>query len=211
MVSFEWLSEPYTLCRIEPDERSSDTYREINPRSQVPALRVDGRTLLESNAILTYIADRRPEARLLPENGTWERDLANERLAYLASSFHPPFWPHSHPERYTIDASHEGSVKSAAERSIRRELAALDRDLDGHDWILGDHRTVLDAYVHAMDRWANPIVNMPTEFPNVWRHQKALARDPAVRTSLAIERNIHSDLSRSSCMGHVTLNQLVAQ
>jgi glutathione S-transferase len=210
IVALEWLGDPYQLCRVDPEARSSDAYRAINPRSEVPALRVDRRTLLESNAILAHIADRRPDGRLLPTNGTWERDLANERLARIASGFHPAFWPYSHPERYTTDPSHEGSVKAAAERSIRRELAALDRDLDGRDWILGDHVSVLDAYVHAMDRWANPIVSMPSEFPNVWRHQKALARDRAVRLGLEIERNVDANLSQSSCLGHITLAQLSA-
>jgi hypothetical protein len=59
-----------------------------------------------------------------------------------------------------------------------------------------------------MARWANPIVNMPAEFPNIWRHQKALVRDHAVRIALGIERDVSFDLSRSSCIGNVALAQL---
>jgi glutathione S-transferase len=209
IVSLEWLGEPYRLCRVEGAARSSDAYRIINPRAQVPAIRVDGRTLVEANGILAHIADRRPELRLLPVNGSWERDVANQWLAYLASGFHAVFWPYFRPDRYTTEAAHEASIKAAAERSIRRELAALDRHLDGRDWILGDGRSVLDAYVHAMDRWANPFVEMAKEFPYVWRHQKAMASDPAVRFAIAVERNADADRAESSCTGHVALDDVV--
>lgn len=176
----------------------------------VPAIRVDGRTLVESNAILAHIADRRPEARLLPPNGSWERDLANEWLAYLASGFHAAFWPYFRPDRYTTDAAHEASVKGAAERAVRRELTTLNRHLDGREWVLESGRSVLDAYVHAMDRWANPFVQMPNEFPHVWRHQKTLASDRAVRFALAAERSVDADRAASSCVGHAALAEMLS-
>jgi len=197
MVSLEWLREPYRLCRVEREARSSQMYRAINPRAHVPALRVDGRTLVEANAILAHIADRRPAAGLLPANETWERDVANQWLAYLASGFHPAFWPYFRPDRYTTDSRHEMSVKEGAERSIRRELSFVDRNLEGRDWIVGDRRTVLDVYLHSMDRWAKSIVDMALEFPNVARHQNALQADRSVRFALAIERDADADISES--------------
>ena len=208
IVSLEWLGEPYRLCRVDRDARSSDAYLAINPRAQVPAVRVDGRTLVESNAILTHLADRRPEARLLPANGSWERDVANEWLAYLASGFHAAFWPYFRPDRYTTDAAHQASVKAAAEQAVRRELAALNRYLDGRDWVLQSGRSALDAYLHAMDRWANPFVQMPEEFPHVWRHQRALASDRAARFALAVERSVDADRVGTSCVEHTTLAEL---
>jgi glutathione S-transferase len=172
-------------------------------------MRVDGRSLVEANAILTHLANRKPELGLLPERGTWNRDLAGQWLAYLASGFHAAFWPYFMPKRYTTDEAHYGSVKAAALLAIRRELTLVDAHLAGRDCLLGDRRTVLDAYLQAMDRWANPIVDMANEFPNVWRHQKRFAGDPAVRFANAVEKSPDAASTSSTCLGHVPLEQVV--
>ncbi|MEO8554054.1 MAG: glutathione S-transferase family protein, partial [Kofleriaceae bacterium] len=47
-----------TPVAIEKGEHMSPAYLAINPNHQVPALRVDGRVLLESNTILRFLCDR---------------------------------------------------------------------------------------------------------------------------------------------------------
>ena len=49
--------EPYELCRVEREVRGSDAFKNINPRGQVPALRVGDRTLVEADAILVHLAE----------------------------------------------------------------------------------------------------------------------------------------------------------
>jgi glutathione S-transferase len=215
MIALEWLGDPYRLCRIEKDVRAGEVYRRINPRGQVPALRVDGRTLVEANAILAHIADRHPPSNLLPENGTWDRDVANQWLAYLGSGFHPTFWPYFSPHRYVKDEAMHEAVRQAAVEAIARELRRVDAHLEGRRFIQGDAPSVLDAYLHSMDRWANKLVAMPKDYPNIWRHQKMMAKDPAVHLGLAIERGETppSSMAQSTIdgrfAGHVELADLV--
>lgn len=201
MVALEWLGEPYALCRVEKEARASAAYGRIHARNQVPAMQVDGRVLVEANAILSHIAKRAPNEGLLPSSGP-QGDLANQYLAYLASGFHAVFWPYFRPDRYTVEAGHQESVKAAAVLAIRRELSAMDALLATRPYVLGETRSVLDAYLHAMDRWANPVVDMPKEYPQVFRHQKAMASDPAVRFCLSVERNPAADLTGSACTSH---------
>lgn len=187
MVALEWRRQPYSVCLVTPEERASDRYRAINPRAQVPALRVDGRVLVEVNAILAHVADRAPEAGMLPPNGTDERDVANQWLAYFGSGLHPVFWPHYHPERYARDAAAYESVKGAAVDAIRRELRFVDAHLADRAFVLGSAVSVLDAYLFAMARWGTDMLDLK-DFPHVFRHTKQLAADPRVRHGLAIER-----------------------
>lgn len=180
MVALEWLGHAYTLCRVEKEARASDAYARVHPRRLVPALRVEPeRVIGEVNAILSHLGG-------LPTSGP-EGDAANQWLSYLASGFHAVFWPYFRPDRYTTEPAHEASVKAAAVAAIRRELAFVNEQLGARPFLLGE-RSVLDPYLHAMDRWSNAIVDVPKEFPHVFRHQKALATDPAVRKALAIER-----------------------
>lgn len=207
-IGLHWLGEPYRLCRVDKDVRRTPAYLRINPRGQVPALRVDGRILVETDAILAHIADRKPEAGLLPMGGTWERDVANQWLAYLGSGFHPPFWPYFTPQRYAKDVTLHAAVREAAVEAIGRELGFVDAHLAGRDFIQGDRYSVLDAYLHAMDRWANKIVSMATQYPNVWRHQKLMSRLPATHLGVAIEQGDGAHAPEGPFTGHVALGEV---
>lgn len=207
MAALHWLGQPFALCRIEKEARGTDLYLSINPRGLVPALRVDGRVLVETNAILAHIADRDPGAALLPPGGTWERDVANQWLAYLASGFHPPFWPYFSPQRYAVSEALHDAVRQAAVEAIRRELRFVNAHLTGRNFVQGDARSVLDVYLHSMDRWANKLVDMPTDYPHVWRHQKLLARDAGVRFGTSTERDPLQPPD-GSFLGHLDLATL---
>src|SRR6185437_16400133 len=53
---------------------SGADFRAVNPKGYVPALKLDdGRVLTEGPAIVQYIADMKPEAKLAPAAGTLER------------------------------------------------------------------------------------------------------------------------------------------
>lgn len=204
IVTLEWLGQPYRLCRVAKADRHTEPFLAVNPRGQVPAMLVDGRPLIESNAILAHLVDRRPDLALLPAHGTWERDIANQWLAYLASAFHVAFWPMLMPERYAVEAGCHPTIRRTAEDAVRRELQRVDAHLEGKDFVQGTRPSVLDAYLHAMSRWGNSLVDMAKENPNLWRHQKTMARDAAVRFGTSIERG-ETPSEPHALVGHVDL------
>lgn len=103
MIVADWVGEPYELCRVERAVRGSDVFKRINPRGQVPALRVADRTLVEAGAILVHLAERRRSTNLCPPAGTAERDTLNQWLSYFGSGFHVSFYPFFMPSRYIKD------------------------------------------------------------------------------------------------------------
>jgi glutathione S-transferase len=187
-IALESSDAPYSVCLVTKEERSGARYRQINPRGQVPALRLGDRVLVEVNAILAHVADANPGARLLPANGTWERDIANQWLAALGSDLHPAFWPYFAPSRYTTDPAAEAGVKAAAVLAIRRELGAIDLHLASHEYILGAELSLLDGYLFSMARWGSDMLDLARDVPNVFRHHKLVAANPIVRRCTAIER-----------------------
>lgn len=56
---------PVSLIKAGGEQHSNE-YREVNPMEQLPALQIDGATLVESLSILHYLEETRPQRPLLP-------------------------------------------------------------------------------------------------------------------------------------------------
>src|SRR5499426_3991857 len=68
---------------------AADDFFAINPKGYVPALELDdGEVLTENAAILQYLAELKPQARLAPANGTLARVRLQEALNYIATEIH---------------------------------------------------------------------------------------------------------------------------
>ncbi len=192
MVVLEWLDQPYRLSRVDREVRGTELYKRFNPLGQVPALRIDGKILTENAAILTHLAEQRPELALLPRDRTWERDQANQWLSFLSSNFHPAFYPYFAPQRYLQDSSMYKAIKDAAIQNVREKLRFVDQRL-GKQFFIGQ-RSVIDPYFYAMSRWTKTMADLPKEYPAVAAHQALLEQDPAIQQALALERGENSDL-----------------
>ena len=93
--------------------KSGDDYRKVNAKGSVPALMLDdGQVLTEGAAIVQYIADKKPEAKLAPPAGSMPRYRLQEWLNYIASEIHKgigalfnpkatPEWKEQHKEALT--------------------------------------------------------------------------------------------------------------
>ncbi|XP_045455687.1 probable maleylacetoacetate isomerase 1 [Melitaea cinxia] len=64
LKNIAYVEQPVDIIR----ERSqlTDEYRAVNPSQKVPALVIDGATLVESMAIIQYLEETRPKPSLLP-------------------------------------------------------------------------------------------------------------------------------------------------
>ena len=75
----EELGEPYDMVRYARDpktRRSPDTLAAVHPLSKAPAVEIDGRTMVESGAIIEYIIATRGGGKLAPT-------IDADRAAYL--------------------------------------------------------------------------------------------------------------------------------
>lgn len=107
------LGIEHELVLLDFDEREhkSAEYLALNPAGVVPTLLIDGQVLTEAAAIALYLADRHPEAGLLPALGTAERGDAYRWMFWCANTLQPAyrawFYPHEVAGEANIDASRE--------------------------------------------------------------------------------------------------------
>ncbi|MES2561558.1 MAG: glutathione S-transferase family protein [Pseudomonadota bacterium] len=174
---------------LSKGEHKTEAYLKINPHGKVPALDVDGRVLTENTAILTYLARRFPEKRLLPSDPLDEARCIS-KMAWFSNTVHPAYTHILRPERYAANEAAQTEVKATSKKTFWSHLQDIDALLQGKTWIMGSEYTLVDPYALVFYGWG-----VRGEFPvqtlaayTAWK-DRMLAR-PAVRTVLESEQNV---------------------
>lgn len=156
-------------------------YYGINPKGYVPALRLDdGQLLTEGPAIVQYLADRKPEAGLLPPAGTVDRARVQEWLTFIGTELHKSFSP-----LFRADAS--ADWKAAARANIERRLGFVNDALAGRDYLTGARFCVADAYLFTILNWTRPMKIDLAPWPNIAAYHARVAARPAVQQAMGAE------------------------
>jgi glutathione S-transferase len=156
------IGADYELVRIErEDAQSSAEYRALNPLGVVPTL-VDGDLVLtESAAIMLYLAERYPDARLAPaDHAPYYR-----WLVFLTNTVQTALLRYLYPERYG-----GGGVRDSAAVELHQLFDLLDGELAGREWLTGDHRTGADLFLFMVTRWGRHLEPASWERPSLRAH-----------------------------------------
>ena len=187
-IVLEWLAGPYEAVRVDAHDPA---YKEINPAGAVPAFDFGGdEPLTQCSAILLYLARTHPAANLALDGRPEKLAQFDRWSAFLTGDLHPAFFPIFMPGRYTAATAPEAleEVREAGRRLVTTKLKLLNDHVSGREWMVGNQRTVLDAYVTPMLRWA--VSMLPTGitgFPALEAHHHKMHADPAVRRVLEAE------------------------
>lgn len=145
----------------------------------------DNQILTECVAIIQYLADRKPEAKLAPVSGTLERYRLAECLNFLATELHRGFSPLFNP-------SLPEPMRAATLARLDTRLAHVDRRLDGRPYLLGDTFTVADAYLFTITTWL-PYVKLDlAKWPHLAAHYERVKKRPAVDEALRVEADLRA-------------------
>jgi glutathione S-transferase len=180
-LKFEW---------VKVDRHSRRTadgldFNEVNPKGYVPALRLDnGEVLTENVAVLQYIADRNPAAKLAPPAGTMERYRLVEWLAFIGSEVHKNFSP------LFRDVSED--VKQFARTNMTNRLNYLERTIGNRTFLMGEQFTVADAYLYVVLSWSAHVNVDLAQWPQLKRHVERVGGRPHVIEALQAERSSKS-------------------
>ncbi len=216
IVSLEWSGEPYRLYRIDMLADPKDPlHARLNPLQETPAMMLeDGEILTESFAILHHIAARNPARQLGFHQGTRGFDRLNRALAYLHTSFHSAFSPLWTAYKLTADAPEQEMLRTMGREKVAKGYAYLENMLIGRNWLVGDGRTVADAYLAAIARWGEDLrlFDLKRDYPRLQDYLQKLEADKAVIFAHAIE-DARPSASSGNFMGHLSatdINQRLA-
>ena len=156
-------------------------FHEVNPKGYVPTLAMDnGEVLTENAAVLQYIADRNPAAKLAPAAGTLERYRLMEWLAFINSEVHKNFSP-------LFNAEASDDVKQYALRMLSKRLGYLERTFGARSFLMGEQFTVADAYLFTVLSWAVYVKLDIGQWPQLKRYTERVGARPHVVEALKSE------------------------
>ncbi|GGA05385.1 glutathione S-transferase N-terminal domain-containing protein [Dyella caseinilytica] len=186
-IVLEWIGKPYQAEAVAREALRSPEYLKISPHGMVPALvDDDGWTLTENVAILNYLMDRFPEAKLDGESSPRERAEVNRWLAFLNSDLHPAFKPLFGAQRFSADETHHPSLHEAARQRLRGLFERVNTQLADREWLTG-HRSVADAYLFVVLRWAKGKQVDLQGLDHLDAFSKRLHADPGVKAAMQAE------------------------
>jgi GST-like protein len=127
----------------------------LNPMRQVPAVILPGGELMtESAAILIWLAERHPEARLAPAIGSPLRPRFLRWMSFVSAQIYSLYWIRDDLSRLAADAAHEPVLAERTAQRIRHSWATMDAELEpAGRFLLGEEISVLDLYVTVVSRW----------------------------------------------------------
>lgn len=174
---------PFSLVHVDYQTRKTacgDDYRASNPKGSVPAVILsDGQLLTEVPVILQYIADKVPDAGLLPASGM-PRYRALEWLNCIGTEIHKSFSPLFRPDTPDV-------FLTPGRAHLARRLALVETHLNENRYLTGPSLSLADLYLFTVCRWLGDQAMNLADWPAIERHFADISARKAVRGALESE------------------------
>ena len=187
-IMLEEIGLPYTVHAIDisKDEQFAPEFLKISPNNRIPAIvdRDTGMSLMESGAILIYLADK--TGKLLPKSGM-ERYKVIEWLMWQMGGPGPMLGQVHHFVKYN-----PGKAPYAEERYLKeaaRLYKVLNTQLGLHEYVAGEYSIADIAIWPWISRFEWQTINL-NDYPNVKRWYLEIAKRPAVQRGYKVPKDM---------------------
>lgn len=172
--------------------QKSQAYLELNPAGRIPVLIDDDQAIFESPAICVHLAEKHPEANLIPEQGSAQRALFFQWIMYLTNTLQAELMLHSYPEEHSSSKACAAGIAAVQEKRLEDIFQLLDDRLENNQYLVGDNLTVCDHFLFMLTLWTDGLKKPPLAYPNISRYLRQLIKRPAVER-VCIKENLSLD------------------
>ncbi len=184
LITINETGLPVELVRVDLRAHKTESgadYYAINPKGYVPALVLDDGTVLTESAVIDqYLADQKPESKMIPLAGTMDRYRAQEWLNFIATEIHKTFSP-------MFGASEE--VKEQGRTRLARRFDIVAKALEEHPYLVADTFSVADAYLFNMLTWTSFMGIDLAGWPALQAFFARVSQRPAVQAALSFQKH----------------------
>jgi len=187
-IALEELKLPYEVhpVNIGKDEQFKPEFLAISPNNRIPAIvdRTDGTRMMESGAILIYLAEKTGELLSYEKKKRFE---TLEWLMWQMGGIGPMLGQAHHFLKYN-----RGKAPYAEERyakEAKRLYGVLNRRLEGREFIVDTYSIADIATWPWISRFEWQDIDL-NDFPNVKRWYVDIAKRPAVQKGYKVPKDV---------------------
>lgn len=188
-IALEEAGAEYRTVRLSfaSEEQRKPEYLAINPKARVPALVTEAGVLTETPAILAFIAQSFPKAKLAPLADAFAFARVQAFNSYLCSTVHVA---HAHRMRGYRWADEPAAIEAMQRKvptSVGECFALIERAMFEEPWVMGASYTICDPYLFTLAQWLEADGVELAKLPKIRDHRARMAARPAVQKALAEE------------------------
>lgn len=165
-------------------EQGKPEFLAVNPKGRVPALVTDHGILTETPAILIYIAQTFPAARLAPLDDTFAFARVQEFNSYICATLHVAHAHRMRGSRWSDDEAAIAAMQAYVPQAVGSCYALIEQEMLEGPWVMGEAYTVCDPYLLTLARWMEADGIDPSNFPNVAEHRQRMGERASVKRAL---------------------------
>ena len=186
-IALEDAAAEYSTVRINfaDDEQRKPAYLAINPKARVPALVTDKGILTETPAMLAFIAQSFPRARLAPLDDPFFFAQLQAFNSYLCATLHVAHAHRMRGNRWADDPAAIAAMQRKVPESVSACYDLIEDKMLRQPWVMGETYTICDPYLFTMAQWLEQDGVDPSRFPKVISHRRRMSERPAVRKAIA--------------------------
>ena len=185
-LALEHSGSAYEARKVDfsKQEQRSPEYLKINPKGRVPALITERGVLTETPAILVYIAQRFPAAKLAPLDDPWLFAQMQSFNSYLASTVHVAHAHRYRGYRWSDDAAAIESMRRKVPETMRACFEQIEQEFLQGPFVLGERYSVCDMYLFTITQWLEGDGVDVNLFPRVAAHRRWMLENQTVQKVL---------------------------
>jgi len=188
-IALEEAGAAYTTARLSfaNNEQRGAEYLAINPKGRVPAMVTDRGILTETPAMLAYVAQSFPEARLAPLDDPFAFGQVQAFNSYLCSTVHVAHAHRMRGQRWADDPAAIAAMQRKVPQSVGACFELIEHDMLKGPWVMGEAYTICDPYLFTLAGWLEGDGVDLAKLPRVVDHHRRMSERPAVRRAVAAE------------------------
>ena len=171
------------LVNLPAHEHHAAEFLKINPAAKIPVL-VDGNlVLIESVAIVLYLADKHPEKGFTPTSLA-DRGRMMQWAMFAATELEQPLWRIARHTRLYPAARRIAAEIPNARQDFQEMASVLDAHMQDRQFVVGDSASVADFVVAYTLDWAGE-VNLLEPFPRLGAYLESMYARPRAAPRIA--------------------------
>ena len=188
-IALEQAGADYETVRVDfaTNGQRKPEYLAINPKGRVPALVTDRGILTETPAILMFICQSYPNARLAPLDDVFGLAQVQSFNSYLCSTVHVAHAHRMRGHRWADDPVAIAEMQRKAPAAVAECFALIEREMIKGPWVMGDTYGICDMYLFTLSQWLEADGVDLGKLPKVADHRRRVSEHPVVKKVVAEE------------------------